>query len=266
MLVALVSAKGSPGVTTLAVQLARCWPGPAVVVEADPAGGDLAARLGLAGEPNLATLAIAVRSGTEPGDLWRHAQPVPGPVRSAAGRAAAVAGPAGSAEGRSLRPAWSVLAPLLSEAASTVVVDLGRGAPGETAFDAVVPLADAVLLVTRPDLAAISHARSLVAAWGDGPRPYLAIIGSAPYRPGEVGHSVGAAVLGTIPANRAAAEAELIGQWSPGTRALRRAVARLAERLASAAPPGEGDEGHPAAGEQDRRSSGAAPEEERVPW
>ena len=45
MFVALCGDKGAPGVTTSALALASAWPGPAVVVEASPAGGDLAIRL-----------------------------------------------------------------------------------------------------------------------------------------------------------------------------------------------------------------------------
>lgn len=37
-LVTLVSAAGSPGVTTTGLGLALCWPRPVVLVEADPAG------------------------------------------------------------------------------------------------------------------------------------------------------------------------------------------------------------------------------------
>ena len=59
--VALSSPKGSPGVTTLAVALASWWPRPSIVIEADPAGGDLAARLALPEEPGLVSLAAAHR-------------------------------------------------------------------------------------------------------------------------------------------------------------------------------------------------------------
>ncbi len=45
MLIALCGDKGAPGVTTSALAIASAWPGPAVVVEASPAGGDLAIRL-----------------------------------------------------------------------------------------------------------------------------------------------------------------------------------------------------------------------------
>lgn len=42
-LIALASAKGSPGVTTSALALALAWPRRAVVAECDPAGGDVLA-------------------------------------------------------------------------------------------------------------------------------------------------------------------------------------------------------------------------------
>jgi hypothetical protein len=41
--IGLVSAKGSPGVTTAALALALAWPRPAAVAECDPAGGDVLA-------------------------------------------------------------------------------------------------------------------------------------------------------------------------------------------------------------------------------
>ena len=70
MIVTLCSDKGSPGVTTLAVALGLVWPVPRLVLEADPAGGDLAFRMRhtdgggpLNPDPSAATLAAAVRAG-----------------------------------------------------------------------------------------------------------------------------------------------------------------------------------------------------------
>jgi Mrp family chromosome partitioning ATPase len=37
--IVLTSASGSPGVSTTAVGLALSWPGPVLLVEADPTGG-----------------------------------------------------------------------------------------------------------------------------------------------------------------------------------------------------------------------------------
>ncbi len=62
-LIAVASAKGSPGATTLTLALGLARP-PArgcLIVEADPDGGSLAARLGLSYEPGLVELAAAAR-------------------------------------------------------------------------------------------------------------------------------------------------------------------------------------------------------------
>lgn len=65
MLFALLSAKGSPGVTTLAA--AAAVGGEALMLELDPAGGDLAARAQVAHEPpGLMSLAAVARRGVVP--------------------------------------------------------------------------------------------------------------------------------------------------------------------------------------------------------
>ncbi len=242
-LVLLASAKGSPGVSTLAVLLARAWPGPALVVEADPAGGDLGARLGLAGEPNLLSLAIGARSGLEPGRVWDHAQALTGGRRSGGTGAGVVVGPVGSAGGRSLRPAWAALVTLLAAVPDTVIVDAGRASAGEPPFEEVAALATVSVLVCRADLASTSHARALARSWPAGPRPVLVMVGSAPYHPSEVATAVGLELLGALPCDRQAAEAALAGQWSPGARALRRGAERLSRALSLMALGGSGEDG-----------------------
>ena len=74
--VALASAKGSPGVTTLALALGLVWPKPVLVGELDPAGGDLVARLPLERSGGLAALAAAARHTIDGEQLAAHAQPV----------------------------------------------------------------------------------------------------------------------------------------------------------------------------------------------
>lgn len=87
MLVAVVSVKGSPGVTTFSLALAARWPVPArtLVVEADPSGGDIALRFSLASTPGLVSLAAAARHSSDSALVWQHAQSLPGglPVVSA---------------------------------------------------------------------------------------------------------------------------------------------------------------------------------------
>lgn len=76
MLVALCSFKGSPGVTTSALAMAACSPSGVqpIVVECDPAGGDIFARFRLEPVPGLVSLAAAARRSVGPGVLGQHTQ------------------------------------------------------------------------------------------------------------------------------------------------------------------------------------------------
>src|SRR3954469_9876747 len=87
MLIVLSSLKGSPGVTTFTVALAANWPVALrrLVVECDPAGGDLAQRFGLAASPGLLSLAAAARRPVDADVAWSHAQPLPGGVQVVTG-------------------------------------------------------------------------------------------------------------------------------------------------------------------------------------
>src|ERR1700716_3587109 len=86
MLVAVVSVKGSPGVTTFSVALAARWPAPArtLLVEADPSGGDVGVRFSLASTPGLVSLAAAARRSDDPAVVWQHTQALPGGLPVAA--------------------------------------------------------------------------------------------------------------------------------------------------------------------------------------
>src|SRR5439155_22435469 len=87
--IGVCTAKHSPGATTLAVAIAaaRALDGsdadcPTVVIEADPAGGDLAARSGLPFDPGVVSLAADARHPGAPLDLMTHSQPLPGGGRA----------------------------------------------------------------------------------------------------------------------------------------------------------------------------------------
>lgn len=83
-LLAIASAKGSPGVTTAAALFAALWPRPSLVVEADPSGGDIALRLpGPDGQPldpqvGLLSLVAAGRRSLYPQLVQHHVQQVVG--------------------------------------------------------------------------------------------------------------------------------------------------------------------------------------------
>ena len=197
MLVGVVSAKGSPGATTLGMGVAARWPGgPGVLVEADPAGGDLAARFGLAQGPGLAAMAVAARHSDQRPDpaTWTRTLPLGVHVVPAVpGGAAAVAVSALVGHGNRLLEA-------LAGAYPVVVVDAGRWAPGSPA-NGLLAHCQVVLLVARPVLEQIRQCEALVGPLrrlvGD---VRLLLVGERGGWPAaEVGAALGLPVAGVLP-------------------------------------------------------------------
>ena len=182
-LVALVSAKRSPGVTTAAVALASVWPvRPALVIECDPAGGDLAADAGLPLEPGLTSLAASRRHGFT-GRPPRRPFPAT-PVRGQRRDGAPVAGRRRVALGRPVRPSRRGAG---RPARHRVFADCGRldlqspRRPSSTA-------ADLVVVVVRPTLAGVEHAAARHRPTPEqGQARRLLLVGEQPYPAKEVG-------------------------------------------------------------------------------
>lgn len=195
-LVALTSIKHSPGVTTAALAMATAWSADheVVVVEADPTGGDLSARLQLPFEPGLVSLAAAARHGVASGAIGHaHLQAMPS-------GGSVLVGP-GSAEQavaalRELRP--GALAGLAGRA-GLVVVDCGRWSPGSPA-QLLISTADLVLVVTRPTVEGVVHLRSRMAALRReaGERVAILLVGERPYRAADIDEAVGLRVAGVL--------------------------------------------------------------------
>jgi hypothetical protein len=201
MLVAVVSVKGSPGVTTFAIALAARWPAPCrpVLVEADPSGGDLATRFSLESTPGLLSLAAAARRSADPALVWQHAQGLPGglPV---------VAAPPDADRARG---ALSALAPdpaagagVLRAAANlpdtVLIVDCGRMDAGSAALP-IVRAADAMVLLTgahADDLAHLPRRLPAIGRWSA--HPVLLLVGEG-YSPAEVARELGVPPLGRVP-------------------------------------------------------------------
>ncbi|MGY6655377.1 chromosome partitioning protein [Amycolatopsis sp. TRM77291] len=232
MLIAVCSLKGSPGVTTLATALGARWPGQEnpVVVEADPAGGDLMARFRLPESPGLVSLAAAARGrgGSEPNLLAQHTQFLPGGLR-------VVLGPAGAEQARA---ALSLLAPGASspmrraadQPGTTVIVDCGRVDPDSPAFP-IIRGADAMLLVARPHDDELAHvALKLQVAQRWSAKPCFVLVGDG-YSTAEVAQVMGIPVMGRVPHDDKGA-AVLCGhgngRHSPAKSALGRAAAKIA--------------------------------------
>lgn len=202
----LVSASGSPGVTTTAIGLAWTWSRPVVLVEADPTGGSavLAGPLRGAWAPRdgLIDLAVAAQAGRLDSRLAEVVQVIPGT------HVKLLSGVRSHVQARSLRPLWGPLAATLKGLESTgqdVVVDAGRlGLEGSAT--PVVLAADMTLLVTRTDLVSLSAARS----WVETLRTTMESAGAArslglllvgeddPYSACEVSKVLGLPVVATI--------------------------------------------------------------------
>lgn len=228
-LIALASAKGSPGATTAAVLLAAAWPTSAVLlVEADPDGGDLAARYGLAPEPGLVTAAAAVRRGEMLADLRAHTQISPGGIEVVAAPAAADQSTAALGAARHLADAMRGLAD------TTVLADCGRmrtESPARPILDA----AEFVVIVTRAGIDDLHHVAHLTRSV-DEHRARLLVVGEDPYRPEEIAEVLEIPLLGALADDRTAAEAVRLGRGSPrvlGRSSLARAASEVAHRMAA---------------------------------
>ena len=236
-LIAVCSAKHSPGATTLGLALAAR--SGALFVEADHAGGDLAARWGLSLNPGLLTLAAASRRGLDSDLIDRHSQ------TTTAGHRLMVAPPSAEQCRSALLSLGSGFAQIIrcpSSAATAsigngAVADCGRWDPAGPCVD-LVREADVTLLVLRPAVESVAHANARLASLVPLARNVIIVtIGDRPYRPDEVAAALGGATTIAIADDRVGA-----GHLASG-RALDRTVRRtplvrslepLADLLASA--------------------------------
>lgn len=259
-LIALVSAKGSPGVTTAALAMAGVWPPErrVLVAELDPAGGDLGPRFALPTDPGLVQLGSVCRRGLTPADVWRHTQTLPGgtPV---------LLGASSPEQALGLRDLWAHLAPALAEMGDDVDVlaDCGRITPASPVLE-VARRADLVVAVARPTLDGVAHVRTRLAAPLVHVPFGVVLVGEEPYPPAEVEEALGTRVLAVLAHDAQAAA--LLGGRAGNERPLRRsALMRSARDLATrvvalspeAGSPGGAERG-PAAVSREAAMNGAA--------
>ena len=242
-LLSVLYVKSRPGATTTALGLAAVLPESArpVVVECDPAGGDLAARHGLTMSPGLVELATATRTGAAANigeALSRYAQH----VRLRDRTVEAVVAPSGGAQ---TRVALSVLArpghSALTAADRTVIADCGRLDFSSAAWP-LVGMADAVLVLTRGRLDELAHLREhvdeLVRAAGDRLVVLLAsggVYGSEDITAALSGDGDEITVHGPLPYDERAA-AMLEGSRPPGRRWHRRPLMKALGQVAARLP------------------------------
>lgn len=210
LVVALFSAKGSPGATTLGEALVAVMSraGSAVLVELDPDGGDRAVAPGLSLQPGLTTLAAAGRHGALSEDVFvQHLQELPAGGQVLVGPASAVQAHAALASiVPSLAPAFAAFE------TGYVVADCGRMRSRSPALD-VARHATVAIVVTRPTLDGVEHARERVAGLDDlGARTRLVLVGRQPYGPDEVARALGVPVLGVLAHDHGGAQLVRAGQ------------------------------------------------------
>jgi hypothetical protein len=243
--IAFSSAKGSPGVTTAVAALAATWPADRalVVVELDPAGGDLVVRFDLATEPGLVTLAAAGRRDLGAETLLAHTQVLPRRGEAAGGDAtrrvltAPVSADQATAALTALRGG---LPRTLDALDADVIVDCGRLDPTSPAYD-VAAGAQLLVMVTRPVVAEVHHLGARLAALASIPAAVVTV-GDRPYPVAEVAEAVGAHPLGTLAVDGRPAAA-LSGDLANAERVLRRSrllrdAGAMAEALAGWLGPG----------------------------
>jgi hypothetical protein len=240
MLVALCSAKGSPGVSVSSLALASLWPSRVLLAECDPAGGDL--RSGFCQQVDVAGRGVGrlatFRRRDAGGDLRRalHGELfclneaggvmwLPGLTEPAeAGMAAGLWGPLGQ-----------TFAGLVeTDPPTDVIADCGRLAT-TAPVGPLLASAGLVLLTVRPTVAAVAAA----GAWlpllrrqiPDVRRVRLLVVGGGSYSAGEVGRALSLPLAGELPQDPAAA-AVFSGDGEMGRGFPRSPLVRAAHRLA----------------------------------
>lgn len=162
-LVALASAKGSPGVTTAAAVLGALWPRQVLLAECDPSGSDIAIRMTAAGgqplnpERGLVSLAAAGRKGLGDEIIMAHSQRLDGGLDVLLGvRAPEQVGGMGGL--------WQPLGMALNQMYSAdVLADCGRIGPVSPQLP-VVQAARLVVLACAATGSSVAHLRERLSA------------------------------------------------------------------------------------------------------
>lgn len=246
--IAVVAGKASPGATTVAAALTLSFPRPVLLIDADPAGGDVVPGL-LPGRAStetgllswlIATRHQAVMDATAL--LPEHALALP-----EAGDAWVLGGLQSAAQAGVLdNGGWARLATCVERGVSVlgrdVIVDVGR--LGERTGWPVVTACDLVLLVVRPTARSVQAAsgaiRLLRSRLGDLERVRLVVNGAGPYTPTQVADALQfdrADRVDQIPADPKAAAALVDGAaatlFGLSRSRLLRASGALADRIAA---------------------------------
>lgn len=178
-LIGVVSAKGSPGVSTIAMELVRRWPRDVVGIELDPSGGSWALRHDLSWDPGVVSLAatpgpISIDTALE------HGQ------RVGANGVAICASPFGD----QVRASLDLLEPRLASWHDSLdgIIDVGRF---DQATAGVLRRCDLVVVVTRTRIEDIGQLQRLADTLRlSGVDVWLLAVGAEEYGAREVAEEV----------------------------------------------------------------------------
>ena len=212
--IAFLSVKGAPGVSTLACLVGATWPGPrrVALVEADPFGGDLAARFQLSTAWGWSSYVTASRRSEVGVPIEPHVQTLPGGLE-------VMVLPSGD---RRAVSAASVEALLQSTTSSEdgpwdLVVDGGRIVDAEVPVDttdhhsaigAWLDRSDRVVMVSRRDPPSVLKVRERAPALTErcGDRLGLVLVGRGPHDAQAIEEFIGIEVVGAVPYDPGAAQ------------------------------------------------------------
>lgn len=226
--------------TTTSVALASAWPASdeALLIEADPSGGDLAAWFDMPESPSLSTMVTRVLDGSLL-EFEQHVRLAPSGLRVVP--APATGGEATQAIGQAARS----LVPMLSARRSPVVfADTGRALPSPGSHPFVTSAAVTVVVHRQSVQSARAAAVRLqrladqLDAFATLPTAIVvALVGAGPFDPGEVeaflGQSVGAHPVVSLPVDELTA-AVFGGRTGVSSRRLARLpLLRAARHLAT---------------------------------
>ncbi len=254
--IVFASAKGAPGVTTVASLVAATWPEDRKVIlaECDPSGGDLAARFGLSSKCGWSSFATASRRAGPAAELGRHLQQLPGGLDVLIGGR--------SQDGSELVTTTALLSRAASDPGGPrdLFVDLGRLLPGGLGAEGWLDHSDAVAIVLRSDAASVlqvrERARTLLSRCED--RVGLVVVRTGEYPGSDIERFTGIPLIGEMPFDPAGAAVATGGQGSR-RRLSRSLLVMSAFRLGETLRKGD------SAPQWAESQTGTAPQEELAP-
>lgn len=241
--------------TTAALALALTWPGPAIVAECDPSGGDVLSGL-LAGHVpagrGLMEHAIEAGSNSQAVAASLTAQLVP---LDDSGTRLVLPGLTDPRQAAGLAPAWPAVVATFAAQQADVIADCGRLDAGPGQPLAVLSAARTIALVLRPTLRQAWSARSRVEMLsqltGGTTRLALLLTGPGSHSAREVAHALSLPVAAVLPDD--SRTATLLSDGTGGQRQLTNG-----SLIRSARAAGEGLRGHVAVMTRQPAAAGAA--------